>query len=323
MFINSSLTQPPLPHPVMSRYLTIIRSLLLVLILVSCGPEPETTSDQDMQATTNFDWQGHRGARGLAPENSLPAFLLALEYPQVTTLELDVVISRDSQVVVSHEPWMSEAICTDPEGKPLAAESEAFHNIFELPYAQIRAYDCGSIGNDRFPEQQRQPAYKPLLREVIEAAETRARDLERALPYYNIEIKSRPEWDNQYTPAPPKFAELVVAVIREAEITDRAIIQSFDERSLRAAHEIAPELKLAYLVETPGDFDRQIENLGFIPAIYSPHHLMVSAQLVDTVHQRGLHLIPWTVNDTSTMSTLIEMGVDGIITDYPNLIQGL
>lgn len=270
-------------------------------------------------APAQFDWQGHRGARGLLPENSLPAFLHALEYPAIRTLELDVVISADQQVVVSHEPWMSAEICTRPDGSPVSDDTI---NMYQLTYAQIRQYDCGSRQHKRFAEQRPLPTYKPLLSEVIAAADARARELQRPLPYYNIEIKSRPEHDGVFTPPPAEFAALVVGAIDSAGIADRVVVQSFDPRSIQAVYALNPRLTLAYLDESAGDLGSKLDTLGFKPAIYSPHHPLVSANLVREIHNRGMRIVPWTVNDSSRMQELLDIGVDGIITDYPNRIPG-
>ncbi|RME94372.1 MAG: glycerophosphodiester phosphodiesterase, partial [Bacteroidetes bacterium] len=136
---------------------------------------------------TAIDWQGHRGARGLLPENTIPAFLLALEYPQIKTLEMDVVITQDQQVVVSHEPWMSALICSHSNGKPVSAEEAETLNIYQMTLAEVQSFDCGSRANPRFPTQQPQVGRKPSLAAVFAAADQRARTLERPLPHYNIE----------------------------------------------------------------------------------------------------------------------------------------
>lgn len=292
-----------------------------LVLLFGCQENgPQQQNEATAMESTSFDWQGHRGARGLAPENSIPAFLLALEFPLIQTLELDLVISKDSQVVVSHEPWLSADICRTAKGETPPEPPTEVNNIFQLNYSDIRRFDCGSVGNARFPEQNKQAVYKPLLSEVITAAEGRAADLERPLPYYNIEIKSRPDWDNTFTPSPVRFAELVLGVVTEAGVAERTVIQSFDPRSLKAVHEQAPSMTLAYLVESPVGLEAALEELGFTPAIWSPHYLMVSKNLVDSVHQKQMRIIPWTVNDAETMQGLKELGVDGIITDYPNRI---
>jgi len=268
----------------------------------------------------NFDWQGHRGARGLAPENSVAAFLKALEYPEVTTLELDVAVSADSQVVVSHEPWMSETICSHPDGRAVEETEAKTLNLHRMRYDEIQGFDCGQRGHVRFPEQQKQAAEKPLLSEVISAVDAYCKQHRRPLPHFNIEIKSKPEWDGIYTPVPDVFARLVLAEIDAAGIRERTCIQSFDKRAVQAVQRLAPKITLALLIEDAGGVEAQLEALGFTPNVYSPYYQLVTAHLVESVHKAGMRIIPWTVNETETMKSLIALGVDGIITDYPDRI---
>lgn len=298
-----------------------IVSLLVILpLLLGCGGE-ELKSDEkgDNRMAEQFDWQGHRGARGLMPENTVPAFLEALKYP-VTTLELDVVISRDSQVVVSHEPWMSHHICQTMEEEPVTEEQEDSLILFQMPYQIIQRYDCGGRGNEGFPEQQAVSVAKPTLEAVVEAVRAYCNTNDRKMPDFNIEIKSRPEWDGVKTPEPSAFARLVLQEVQNLDIAGRTCIQSFDMRSLRAVHRQAPEMTTALLVAKPGGVESHLEDLGYVPEIYSPYYKLVSANVVDTVHKKGMRIIPWTVNEVEEMETLIEMEVDGIITDYPNRI---
>jgi len=180
---------------------------------------------------SSFDWQGHRGARGLAPENTLPGFQKALEFP-ITTLELDLAVSRDSQLVVSHEPWFSASICSHPDGRPVGEEEEQELNIFQMAYAEVATFDCGSRAHAGFPEQEPVATPKPRLWEVVALADSICNSRNRAPVRLNIEIKSRKEWDGIYTPGPAVFSELVHAELKELGIEDRACVQSFDPRVL-------------------------------------------------------------------------------------------
>ena len=291
---------------------------VFVFILSSCNQQ---LFMRKSESVSSFDWQGHRGARGLLPENTIPAFLHALTYPAIKTLELDVVITKDNQVIVSHEPWMSATICKLPDGSTITDEQEKALKIIELSLAEVQAFDCGSKVHPRFPEQQKLPTYKPSLREVITAAEAEAERLQRPLPYYNIEIKSLPEWDNVFTPVPETFASLVLSVIQEAGVNTRVTIQSFDPRSLQAVYALAPQQSLAYLIANENTTVDNLALLDFKPAIYSPYYELVTAEMVDFLHQSDIQLIPWTVNDPADMKRLQKMGVDGMITDYPNRIE--
>lgn len=280
-------------------------SVLLAMVLqVGAGQQPPL-----------FDIQGHRGARGLLPENSIAGFLRAVDLG-VSTLEIDVVIAGDSTVVVSHEPWMSSTICADVTGR--AITNGKIHNIYRMSYEEVERYDCGSRGHPSFPRQEKQPAAKPRLRDVIKAAESRAEDRGLGAMRYNVEIKSRPEWDGVYTPSPQEFVRLVHDVVAEAAIEGRTTLQSFDMRTLRAAREIGAAWHLALLIGSTADLASDISRLGFVPRIYSPFYELVDEDLVHAAHLRGMRLVPWTVNSVSDMVRLKALGVDGLITDYPD-----
>jgi len=284
-------------------------------------------SDSATQVPDGFDLQGHRGARGLAPENTVPAFRKALELG-VTTLELDVVISKDGDVVVSHEPWMSHVICTAPDGTLVEEGTEAEHNLFAMSYEDIAAYDCGSRPHPRFPEQVLHSAKKPLLRDVIQMAETYATEHRSEPLFYNIETKIRPKWEGTFTPGPEAFADAVLDVVRRENIASRTTLQSFDPRTLIVAHARQMEsgevpVRLALLVSESmnNGVDGNLEMLPFTPDIYSPDHALVDPDLIAAARDRGMKVIPWTVNDTADMKRLVDLGVDGLITDYPNRFQ--
>jgi glycerophosphoryl diester phosphodiesterase len=267
-----------------------------------------------------FDVQGHRGARGLLPENTIPAFLRALDLG-VTTLELDVVIAKDSTVVVSHEPWMSGTICTQPNGEPVPAETEEEFRIFEMTYDEVARFDCGSRGNPRFPKQEKRAVAKPRLRDVIDAVEVHLRERDLPPVQYNIETKARPAWDGTFTPDPETFTRLLYDVLIEKGVKERTILQSFDGRTLRVGRDIDPSWRLALLVEQDGyqGLAANLETLGFVPTVYSPDYRLVNATLVSEAHARGIQVIPWTVNTLEAMQRLKALGVDGLITDFPDV----
>ncbi|MEM1326306.1 MAG: glycerophosphodiester phosphodiesterase family protein [Bacteroidota bacterium] len=310
----------------------VLSYIVLIVSLFACVEETRDTEqaaeekNEAMSVETEaktfpaFDWQAHRGGRGRRPENTIPAFMHALTYPEVTTLELDLAVSKDEWLIVSHEPWMSSAICQDPEGKEIPEADERKHNIYELTYSEISKYDCGSKLNQRFPYQRQMVAHKPRLRDVVLTAERQLKVKGRKM-YYNIEIKSSPEGDEQFHPAPRRFAELLLSELEHLEIKDRATVQSFDPRALEAVHELDATLTTAWLIENEDGFEANMERLSYQPEIYSPYHVLVDEPLLEKAHQRDMLVIPWTVNDTTRMKELIALGVDGIITDYPNLIE--
>lgn len=266
-----------------------------------------------------IDWEGHRGTRGLMPENTLPAFRKALELG-VTTLEMDVVITKDKRVVVSHDPWISPEICLDSTGNELPRDTAARINIYRLTYEELSKFDCGSKGNPFFPRQEKIAASKPLLSDVFRAAEKYCKDYNRNEVYYNIEIKSRPDWDGVYHPPVNEFCDLVFSVINDFVPLKRVIVQSFDMRALKYFHRKYPQVTLSLLVEDENNPNKLIRLLGFNPAIYSPEYKLLKPKNVDWLHARHIRVVPWTVNDPEEMKKLINMKVDGIITDYPDLI---
>lgn len=290
--------------------------MLAALPFLTC----KLTEKRPVPVPDGFDWQGHRGARGLLPENTVPAFLHALEYHEVRTLELDLAVSKDRQLIVSHEPWFNPDICRQPGGAAIPrGEAEKFL-IYQMTAAEIRAFDCGSCGNPRFPQQKPLTVHKPTLRETVEAV--RAAFPQKNV-HWNIEIKSRPEWDGLRTPPVREFAQLMVDELRALGLEQAANVQSFDPRVLQAVRAINPDLRVALLVENLQSLDSNLTRLGFRPEIYSPYYLLVDEKLVRRCHEHGIKLIPWTVNEVSAMRRLVRLGVDGIITDYPDRIRGV
>jgi len=269
------------------------------------------------QYIPKFDIQGHRGARGLRPENTIPAFLMALD-SGVTTLELDIAITKDKQVVVSHEPWMSSSICLDSSGNAISEKEERKFNIYQMTYDQVQMFDCGSIGNSKFPRQEKIKTPKPLLRDVIIAVENHIKSFATYEVDYNIEIKSSPDGDKKFHPTVEEYSDLIYKLVDEYLPLDRVVIQSFDFRVLKYWHQKYPEIRLAALVENTKSIDANLADLGLKPSTYSPNFKLLNRDKVKYLHQQRIRVIPWTVNEISDMLSLKGMGVDGLITDYPD-----
>lgn len=281
--------------------------IAMLVLMTGCTSTPK-----------KVDLQGHRGARGLLPENTVMGMIKALELG-MTTLEMDVVISADSQVVLSHEPFFSHEISKAPDGGLISKEEELTHNIYKLSYDEIKRYDVGLRPHSRFPDQQKKKAAKPTLPMVVAAVEQD----HHYRPYYNIEIKRKPKFDTIYHPDVATYSRLVVDACRHLDILDRTTIQSFDIETLQYLHRRYPDIKLAYLIENRRPVEDNIKALAFTPQIYSPYHQLVDSSLVTYCHAAGMSLIPWTVNEPSDMVHLLELGVDGIITDYPDRLSAV
>lgn len=266
-----------------------------------------------------FDLQGHRGCRGLMPENSIPAFEKALKLG-VDTLEMDLVISKDKKVIVSHEPFLSHEFCLDLEGNVISEADEKSFNLFNMDYDLIKRFDCGSKTHPRFLKQEKMTVSKPLFSEVVSLAENFYKSHNNPPILYNVEIKSTIEGDHIFHPTPGEFAELVIKELQENKIIERTIVQSFDIRALKYIKENYPNVILSLLIENKLTPEENIELLGFIPDIYSPEFILVNENLIQFARKEKMKVLPWTVNEIREIEVLLKFGVDGIITDYPSLI---
>ncbi len=274
------------------------------------------------ETVTRPEIHGHRGCRGLLPENTLPAFLKAAELG-CDWLELDVVITADSQVLVSHEPWMEHRICRTPQGDSITEQQAHGFNIYRMSLTEAQRFDCGSAHHPDFPEQENSPQHKPTLREVVEAVDEQAMEDGNMGVGYNIEIKSDPALYDTWQPRPERFAELVLAQIDPLGISGRAIIQSFDPAVLEAVHVIDENIPVALLVDNNDGLDANLKRLTFVPSHYSPAFELVDKELVKELDARDIELLVWTVNDKSDIKKMLKLGVGGIITDYPDKVISL
>nr|WP_321224893.1 glycerophosphodiester phosphodiesterase family protein [uncultured Psychroserpens sp.] len=277
--------------------------VIMLCVLCSCNEDK------------SLDVQGHRGFRGLYPENSLPAFKAALDL-KVTTLELDVVISKDRKVVVSHEPFMNHEIALDVFGNEITPKLEKAYNLFAMPYDSIKLYDCGSKKHPRFPFQKNESVYKPLLSQVIDLAE----DASQNAIFYNIEIKSKDTYDTIYTPQLKEYVSLVLDVIKSKNVSDRAIIQSFDLRALEEVKIQNPDVITALLVDENESIDSKLAQLSYSPQIISPYFKLLNQNNVLKYQNDSYKVIPWTVNQIGDINLMLDFKVDGIISDFPDRV---
>ncbi len=285
---------------------------LAATLLTACSYEPMNRPEV----------HGHRGCRAVLPENTLAGFLKATELG-CDRLEMDVVITGDSQVLVSHEPWMEHRICRTPAGDSITEAQELSFNIHRMTLAEVQAFDCGRSAHPDFPEQENAPAFKPTLRQVVEAVDEKAMEDGSAGPGFNIEIKSDPKLYGTFQPPPERFVRLVLAEIADLGIEQRCVIQSFDPAILEAVHAQNEDLPLSLLVENEDGLAANLRRLSFKPDYYSPDHRMVDKALVKALQERDIALLVWTVNDKDDMRRMIKLGADGIITDDPAKLIGV
>ena len=231
----------------------------------------------------------------------MPAFEYAIR-AGVDVLELDMAVTKDDVVVVSHDPEMSPAFCTGPAG----AKTKV---IREMTLAELKQWDCGAKANPGFPKQKAVPGTRvPTLDEVLALAPRGQFD-------FNIETKIFPQRPS-VTPSPERFAELVLAQIRKHKVERRVILQSFDFRTLRAMKKIAPEIRLSALVSFPQqDWIASCKEAG--ATIISPNIKLVTPEKVAAAHAAGLEVVPWTANDPAEWKALVAARVDAIISDDP------
>ncbi len=270
-------------------------------------------------ADKKIDVQGHRGARGLLPENTIPAFIKALELG-ITTLELDLAVTKDGELLVSHEPYMNPEIALDTLGNEIPEEEALSHNIYQMSYDQIRKYDVGSKVHPRFPNQVKMKATKPLLFDLVKDVDQYRSGNNIGPVWWNIEIKSDPKDDHLYHPAPAAFSKLVYDFIIQNMDKNYVNVQSFDFRVLEYFNQNHPDIVLAALVENEDGIDHNLEALGFKPDIYSCYFKLLDAEKVKYLQGKDIKVIPWTVNDSNDIKNVISWGVDGIISDYPDRV---
>ena len=271
----------------------------------------------------NFDIQGHRGARGIMPENTIEAFKKAIDLG-VSTLELDVVISKDRKVVVSHEPHFNPDFSLKPDGSEFQTMAET--NLFKMDYEEIKKIDVGSKGNPNFPQQLRFPAFKPLLSEVIDEVSKYLILKGLSSVNYNIELKSLENEYNITQPPVEEFCQLVLAELEGKVKADNLTLQSFDFNVLNHLHKInvsSSERKfhLSILIEPDdnNDLDYNLAKLDFLPDTWSPYFKTLDKKKVEYLHKMNIKVIPWTVNKIEDMKNIKNMACDGLITDYPNI----
>ncbi len=266
-----------------------------------------------------FSAEAHRGGRGLMPENTIIAMQDAMNYDAITTLEMDTHITKDGNVVVTHDDYLSPSFMLMPDGKEIPTSDSKKFAIYQMDYEQLKAFDIGTKINKGFPEQKKIKTYIPLLADLIDTVQKDIKLKNKKQLFYNIETKCDAAGDNMVNPTPDVFVKLLMDVIEQKKITPYVVIQSFDKRTIQIINQKYPKVKTSYLVSNKKSYEENMAELGYKPFILSPNYNMVDEILVKKAHSDGVKVIPWTVNTKKEINNLKALKVDGIITDYPNL----
>jgi len=286
-----------------------MKSLLVLSALFAFSATHQTA---DMQ----FYKVGHRGTRGLMPENTIPAMIKGIE-AGANTIEFDVHITKDGQVVVYHDASFNPAYTTMPDGSEIRDREQ--YTFYKMDYSRIRDFVIGEKAYPEYPEQQRLKSYAPLLSELIDSVEAYTKAHHLPAVYYLLEIKSSAKTDGTEQPAPEEYINKLMAVKELKPLGKRLIVQSFDMRPLQVMHKQYPAVTLGFLTyQKDAVLDQQLTELGFSPAFYNPYYSFLTKELLQQCHAKHIQVVPWTVQEIGDMKKLKEMGVDGIITDYPN-----
>jgi glycerophosphoryl diester phosphodiesterase len=275
------------------------------------------------QSSPTFMKIGHRGTRGLMPENTIPAMERGIEIG-ANTVEMDVHVTKDGKVIVYHDESFNPDYTTMPDGSEIPKKERDKYTFYQMNYNEIRPFVIGKKDYPAYPQQQRIATYTPLLSELIDSVEAFTKSKNLPPVYYLVEVKSKEKTDGVEQPAPEEFMKILMKVLAPYHLGDRLIIQSFDMRPLKVLHRDYPNLLLGFLTgDRKASFEENINQLGFNPTFYNPEYKLADAELVRKSHAKGIRITPWTVNELQEMKRLKNLGVDGIITDYPNLFEKL
>ena len=274
----------------------------------------------ELDLTEVVDAQAHRSGMGLMPENSIPAIKNSLDLG-ANTLEMDLCVTKDGKVILSHDRYFEPRYTTKPDGTEMKRDERVY--LYNLTYDEITKYDVGQRYTRSWPQKACVPAVKPLLTEAVAFAENYTKENGLTPVKYNIEIKS------DYTSSDgvegqdwleyKAFVDACAPVIASLNLGDRLIVQSFDDRALNYLHEKYPEFTLSYLVrDHDTDFDKFMGLLNFTPEWLSPPHQNVTAEFLAEARARGMKLVTWTVDETAEIKRLMDLKVDGIISNHPD-----
>jgi glycerophosphoryl diester phosphodiesterase len=266
---------------------------------------------------------GHRGTRGLMPENTIPAMKKAIDYG-ANMVEMDVHITKDGKVIVYHDDSFDPNYTLMPDGSEIDPKKRNNYIFYQMNYADIRPFIIGTKKYKQYPLQQSVATYTPLLSELIDSVDHYTKINKLSKVYYLVEIKSDEKTDGIHQPVPDELVKKVMEVLTPKKLGQRLIIQSFDIRQLKVVHQKYPGVATGFLIgDNKVSFEQHLTDMGFAPTFYNPHYGMVNEQLVKQCHEKNMLICPWTVNDISEMKRVKDLKVDGIITDFPNYFAEL
>ena len=263
--------------------------------------------------------QGHRGYRGAYPENSYEAFYHAMKLG-VDAIELDVVLSKDQKIIISHEPYMCNELCLKPNGDSISKEESKQLNLYKMTAQEITEYSFGTLDYAKFPDQKKVKSHKLELKKMTQLLEAKFPE-DFSFPQLTVEVKSHPNTDGEFHPAPKEYAKILQKELQLIDERWPIAIQSFDLRILLELDKQGCELPLIALSESKEvDIDYVCEKLEFIPDGFSPYYEVINEDVVEDCQSLGVELSAWTVNDRAEMERLFQLGVRSFITDFPDLI---
>ena len=291
----------------------VFRVLLPLLLNVGCMSNLTELPNPNVQVI------GHRGHVSAYPQNTINGVESAVALG-ADGVELDLVISADRQVVISHEPYMKSSYMLTPQGERINRHREKEYNLYTMSYDSIRKFISGQIPDRKFRDQQQIASYKPLLIALFDsvAAFTKTKNLQPVT--YFLEIKSQPSDYEVFQPRPTEFVDLVMKVIKEKNLEDRVVLKSFDANILNALKQKYPEIPVSLLLFKKG-ISEGLEELQFQPEFIGPYYKQLKdAETVASLQNRGIKVVPWTVNTKKDIHHMFKIGVDGIISDFPERV---
>ncbi len=267
-----------------------------------------------MKAQQKVEYFGHRGCRGLLPENTILGFNKALEL-HADGIEWDVIVNKDKELIISHEAYADAKYCLDSLGNRIVKKHEKKFNFYKMSKAEIQSFDCGSIGNENFPEQKKIKSHKPSVQEAFNKVELTDQTI-------LFEIKSEEKDYGIFQPEPKEYANIIAQEVKNYDNKENIIFMCFDPNLLNELHQILPNYRYVYLTYLPlKSVNSFLNDISFKPYALGMYHPTIKKRDVLKANKENVKVFAWTVNKQNVCEKLIRYGVEGIITDYPDRIR--